>query len=158
MWVTDGLLASELKNLNLQKWSFFSRKTLRTSRNPFGTLVGTSSSSLRKKKEMSLRGLEPGTFGVQTQRDHHWTTASHTLQEGKCYLLVWQPELFVQSNYEQTKTVEKSNLETWKHHWDYKIGSHRNNNNNSRIIRSSINKVSIRLFAEKYRFKLSVLG
>ena len=74
------------------KGSFFSRKTLRTSRNPFGTLVGTSSSSLRKKKEMSLRGLEPGTFGVQTQRDHHWTTASHTLQEGKFYLLVLQPE------------------------------------------------------------------
>ena len=59
---------------------------------------------------MSLRGLEPGTSGVQTQRDHHWTTASHTLQEGKFYLLVLQPELFVQSNYEQTKTVEKSNL------------------------------------------------
>ena len=76
----------------LGKGSFFSRKTLRTSRNPFGTLVGTSSSSLRKKKEMSLRGLEPGTFGVQTQRDHHWTTASHTLQEGIFYLLVWQPE------------------------------------------------------------------
>ena len=76
----------------LGKGSFFSRKTLRTSRNPFGTLVGTSSSSLRKKKEMSLWGLEPGTFGVQTQRDHHWTTASHTLQEGKFYLLVLQPE------------------------------------------------------------------
>ena len=67
-------------------------KPLGTPRNPFGTFLDKSSSSLGKKKERSLRRLEPGTSGVPPQRAHHWTTASHTLQEGKIDLLMLQPE------------------------------------------------------------------
>ena len=54
-----------------------------TPRNPFGPFLGRSSANLAKKKEMSLRGLEPGTSGVATPRDHRGTTASHTQQDRK---------------------------------------------------------------------------
>ena len=70
-----------------RKSSFFPRKSSGTPRNSFGSLLGKSSTSLVKKKEIKPR-LELGTSGVPSQRSLHWTTAPHTLQDMQIWLLI----------------------------------------------------------------------